>query len=273
MPAMAAVSAHPAALVEVRIAALSKRFDEGANEVVAFENLDLEVHTDEFVVILGPSGCGKSTLLSILAGYEKPTSGEVLIGGRPVLQPGPSHFMVFQSPALFPVVDHTRQRHHRPSRNAVFKDTEIRERAGQSCSRPSDSRDSNVDTRISCRVSMQQRVQLARALIHGPDVLLMDEPFGALDFQTRALMQQLLVRIWESYRHTVIFITHDVDEALHLGDRIVVMSQRPGRISAVIDSPFERPRNLESLAVQPGYAEVKRDIMRQLRNEITQSRS
>jgi NitT/TauT family transport system ATP-binding protein len=271
MPAVAAVSAHPAPLVEVRIAALSKRFDEGANEVVAFENLDLEVYTDEFVVILGPSGCGKSTLLSILAGYEKPTSGEVLIGGRPVLRPGPSHFMVFQSPALFPWLT-TLGNVTIGLKERGFKDTEIRERAAELLHAVGLS---GFERRYPYQLSggMQQRVQLARALIHGPDVLLMDEPFGALDFQTRAMMQQLLVRIWESYRHTVIFITHDVDEALHLGDRIVLMSQRPGRISAVIDSPFERPRDLESLALQPGYAEVKRDIMRQLRNEITQSRS
>ena len=254
---------------EVLVQGLEKRFDQGQKEVVAIENIDLSIDKDEFVVILGPSGCGKSTLLSILAGYEKPTSGQVLIAGEPVQAPGPDHFMVFQSPALFPWLT-TRQNITIGLKERGLSPTEIETKSAELITAVGLV---GFETRYPYLLSggMQQRVQLARALIHSPRVMLMDEPFGALDFQTRSQMQELLLRIWESYKHTVVFITHDVDEALLLADRIVLMTRRPGRISTVIDSEFHRPRDLESLPGQPGYVELRRRIMQKVREEVIQA--
>lgn len=227
----------------VEIKAMEKVFQRGRQRVHALAGVDLEVAEGEFLTILGPSGCGKSTLLQIIGGFEQASGGDILLRGRPVSKPGPDRGMVFQHATLFPwrtvvrnvawpveVAGSSRRAATARARDllglvglAGFADAYPSELSG----------------------GMRQRACIARTLALEPEVLLMDEPFGSLDAQTREVMQEELNRIWQDAVITVIFVTHDIHEAVFLGDRTAVMSARPGRILEVVDIDLPRPRAIE----------------------------
>ncbi len=210
-------------------------------KVVALRDVNIEVHAGEFVVLVGPSGCGKSTLLYALAGHLSPSGGRISIDGVQVKGPGPDRLLVFQEPALFPWLT-VRQNLVFALRARGLSREAARERA--SAFIPLVHLESFEDT-LPHQLSggMRMRVQLARALALEPAVLLMDEPFAALDAQTRSHMHQLLQGIWLRERKTVVFVTHDVREALVLGDRVVVMAARPGRVIQDLEVHLPRPRD------------------------------
>jgi len=217
------------------------------NDVVALRNVDIDVHSGEFVCLLGPSGCGKSTLLYALAGLVKPSGGHVSLDGRSVTGPGPDRMLVFQDPALFPWLT-VRQNlvfvlrgRHMPRPEAEVRAAAFIDRVGLH----------GFEGALPHELSggMRMRVALARALAMDPSVLLMDEPFGALDAQTRASMHDLLQKIWVRDRKTVVFVTHNIREALVLGDRVVVMAGRPGRVLQDLEVRLPHPRDPDDEAL------------------------
>jgi ABC-type nitrate/sulfonate/bicarbonate transport system ATPase subunit len=236
----------------------------GAGPTEALRPVSLAVADNDFIAILGPSGCGKSTLLRIVAGLDAPTTGRVLLDGAPVTGPGADRGMVFQSYTLFPWLT-VRQ-------NICFG---LREKA-----RPQSEQDEIAAHYIGrmglagfehhypkmLSGGMQQRTAIARALANDPKILLLDEPFGALDNQTRALMQELLLGIWEAERKTVLFVTHDIDEAIFVAGRVVVMSARPGRIKAEVAVDFPHPRHY-TVKTTPGFSALKARLTEEIRVE------
>lgn len=230
----------------------------GVQRFEAVQDLSLDIAPGEFVCLLGPSGCGKSTLLGALAGHLAPTAGRIRMDGQPVDGPDPSRGLVFQHHTLFPwkrVVDNVAfglQMKSVPQGERRTRARELLASVGLA----------DFAERYPSQLSggMQQRVEIARMLINHPAVLLMDEPFGALDALTRVKMQRLLLDVWARIRTTVVFVTHDIDEALFLADRIVVMSARPGRIVEQIALPFVRPRDA-SLLTTPEFAALKRHCL------------
>jgi NitT/TauT family transport system ATP-binding protein len=254
------MSAAPA--VELR--GVWKAFVKGERRVEAIQEVDLEIAPRSFTAVLGPSGCGKSTLLNLVAGFEAPTLGSVLCGGSTVLGPSPKRAVVFQEPALFPwysvygnVVFGPRAQGKRPddySRRAE----QIIEQVGLK----------GFASHYPAELSggMKQRVGIARVLVMEPEVLLMDEPFGSLDAQTRTLMQELLLSVWERHQQTVLFITHDIEEALLLADTVYVMTARPGRIKKRIPVELSRPRTIE-VTTSPVFNELKREVLALIRDE------
>jgi ABC-type nitrate/sulfonate/bicarbonate transport system ATPase subunit len=251
------------AILSVR--GVSRTFTAGTQQTVALQATDLDVAENDFVTILGPSGCGKSTLLRIVAGLDKPSGGQVLLDGRAVTGPGADRGMVFQSYTLFPwltVLDNVcfglRER-------GLARAEQVEIAQGFLAQVGLQKFGGHYPKQLSG--GMQQRTALARALANQPRMLLMDEPFGALDHQTRELMQELLLGIWERERKTVLFVTHDIDEAIFMGSRVVVMSARPGRIKSDSAVPFEHPRHY-SIKTQTAFAELKRELTEQLRSEV-----
>ncbi|KGD96014.1 MULTISPECIES: ABC transporter ATP-binding protein [Achromobacter] len=247
---------------DISVTNLSKTYP-GATPVQALDGIDLHVQAGEFVALLGPSGCGKSTLLNLIAGFESPTSGGLAVDSRPVTRPGPERGVVFQEAALFPWLN--------VWENVVFGP----KIAGQSKAEYAGRAEEmlritglSAFTRhlpIQLSGGMRQRVGIARVLTLGSKVLLMDEPFGALDAQTRLTMQELLLSVWQTLRTTVVFVTHDIDEAILLADTIYVMSARPGRIATRITVPIERPRSLD-LITGEAFNGLKREILKQMRH-------
>ncbi len=221
---------------------LRKDFKSDHGEVFcALDGVDFKVFDKEFVCLLGPSGCGKSTWLRIVAGLEVATSGSVLYKGSPVKGPGRERGMVFQEYSLLPWRSVVENVALGPEFNGMrFEDR--RELAMDYLARVGLEKFAEAKPH-ELSGGMRQRAAIARALANDPDVLLMDEPFGALDAHTRVLLQKELLQIWEKNRKTVVFVTHSVDEAIYLADRIVVMSAHPGRVVETIDVPFERPRS------------------------------
>jgi NitT/TauT family transport system ATP-binding protein len=238
-----------------------KVFRKDNNETVAIEDFSMIIKKEELVSILGPSGCGKTTILRMIAGLVEPTSGEVLVDGVKVTEPGSDRGMVFQDFALFPW-------------RSVRKNVEFGLEIGKI---PREERNKRVDRYLELvgltdfadsRIhelsgGMKQRVGLARAMVNNPKVILMDEPFGALDAQTRNLMQAGLVRILEKTDQTIVFVTHSVDEAVFLSDRIIIMTKRPGRIKEIIDIPWPRPRDRAS----PEFTALRKRILTELEKE------
>ena len=244
---------------------LTKVFDDSKRgSVTAIDHVNLEVKDGEFVMIVGPSGCGKTTLINILGGLNTPSSGQVLLDGRPVEGPGADRGMVFQGYSLFPWL-------------SVQKNVEFGLKAKNF---PKDERSqiakkyielvglTGFEQALPKQLSggMKQRVAIARTLANEPEILLMDEPFGALDAQTRVVMQELLADISKKTKTTILFITHDIDEAVLLGDRIYVMSRRPGTVRAVLDVDLPGERTHESL-VLPEFLQIKKQIMDMLWKE------
>ena len=236
----------------------------GGVPVLALQPTSLTVAPNDFVTILGPSGCGKSTLLRIVAGLDRPSTGQVLINGRAVTGPGADRGMVFQSYTLFPWLT--------VAENIGFG---LRERGVPDAQRQ------EIVTAYIAKVGlrgfenhwpkqlsggMQQRTAIARALANDPAILLLDEPFGALDNQTRALMQELLLGIWSAERKTVLFVTHDIEEAIFIASRCIVMSARPGRIKAdlAIDLPYPRHYTLKT---SPEFSALKARLTEEIRAE------
>ncbi|SFK58994.1 ABC transporter ATP-binding protein [Methylocapsa palsarum] len=260
MPAVAEQGGSAPAVGRLEIHDLSIRF--GTNPVI--ENFGLTVEPGEFVCLLGPSGCGKSTVLNAVAGFVPVESVTVSVDGRPVKGPGVDRGMVFQQYSLFPW-------------KTVLENVAFGPRMqGASRAKARSMARTYLEfvgllafaDRYPATLSggMQQRVGIARALVNHPSVLLMDEPFGALDAQTRGLMQENLLRLWEEIRATVLFVTHDIDEALYLADRVVIMSAPPGRVllNLAIDLPRPRPDDVFAL---PAFAAAKRQCLTLIRQE------
>jgi NitT/TauT family transport system ATP-binding protein len=236
--------------------------------VVALEGIDLVVGEGEFVALLGPSGCGKSTLLNLIAGFEPVTEGVMLFDGAPVSKPGPERGVVFQEAALLPwlsvwenVVFGPKVQ-GKPKAEYEGKAREILRIVGLDGFRDA--------LPVQLSGGMRQRVGIARVLVMSPRVLLMDEPFGALDAQTRLSMQQLLLDVWETLKTTVLFVTHDIDEAILLADRICVMSARPGRIAEEIPIDLRRPRSIDDLTGE-SFTRYKAAIMAEMRGSLAQA--
>jgi ABC-type nitrate/sulfonate/bicarbonate transport system ATPase subunit len=247
------------------IRGVERRFAGAKGTTLALQATSLEVAENDFITILGPSGCGKSTLLRIVAGLDHPTAGEVLLDGERVRGPGADRGMVFQSYTLFPWLN--------VLENVCFGLRERRLARRQQL----EIADGFID-KVGLRGfehhypkqlsgGMQQRTAIARALANGPRMLLMDEPFGALDHQTRELMQELLLGIWEAEKKTVLFVTHDIDEAVFMGGRVVVMSARPGRIKIDREVPLAHPRHY-SVKTSRAFAELKAELTEQVRVEV-----
>ena len=245
--------------------ALAMRYGEGAQAVSALESIDLTIAEREFVTIVGPSGCGKSTLLYLVAGFLHPTSGSIRLRGRSIAGPGPDRGIVFQRYSLFPWLtvrgnigfgldekgvargerDRIVDEHVRLVHLEGFEERYPRELSG----------------------GMQQRVALAQTLACRPDILLMDEPFGALDAQTRRILQDEVRRIWRRDTRTVLFVTHDVEEAVALGTRIVVMSARPGRIKEILVRDFDVADG-DEFETNPKFTALKLRIWRSVKEEV-----
>jgi NitT/TauT family transport system ATP-binding protein len=249
----------------ITIRGVSKQFIGRNGKVQALENVDLVINDNEFLTVLGPSGCGKTTLLRIIAGLERADAGEVRIDDRLIQAPGPDRAMVFQGFALMPWAT--------VLKNVAFG---LEMRKVPQARREAKARElvsfvglKGFEDMLPHELSggMQQRVGLARALAVEPHVLLMDEPFSALDEQTRRLLQEELLGIWEATRTTVIFITHSMEEAVLLGDRVVMMTARPGRISEIVPVPLERPRSAEvdSIESSKEFAEITNHLWKSLR--------
>lgn len=236
----------------------------GVEPTRALEPTTLSVADNDFVTILGPSGCGKSTLLRMIAGLDRPTTGRIVLDGKPVKGPGSDRGMVFQSYTLFPwltVAENVgfglREKGVAPDARAKIVDEWLSrvELAGFG---------DHLPKQLSG--GMQQRTAIARALANDPEILLLDEPFGALDNQTRSLMQELLLGIWERQRKTVLFVTHDIEEAIFLASRVVVMSARPGRIKSEVRVDLPYPRYY-TIKTSPEFSALKARLTEEIRAE------
>jgi NitT/TauT family transport system ATP-binding protein len=232
--------------------------------VTALDGIDLSIAEGEFACLLGPSGCGKSTLLNILAGFEGASAGQVRVHGAPVAKPGPDRAVVFQEAALFPWA-------------SVLDNVTFGPRMAGASRRATEDRARDLlalvglagfEEHLPDQLSggMKQRVGIARAMMLDPKLFLMDEPFGALDAQTRMQMQELLTAVWQARRGTVLFITHDIDEAIFLADTVYVMTARPGRIRSRTAIDLPRPRDLDVLT-EPRFAAFKHDLLAEIREE------
>jgi NitT/TauT family transport system ATP-binding protein len=252
----------------IEIVSLRKQYGTGENSLLALDDINLKISPGEFLCIVGPSGCGKSTLLRILAGLDTQTSGSLTIdaAGWAV-----GNAMVFQDSGLFPwmsVEDNVAfglmtRRVPRPER--AERVAAALKLVGLGKFRR------HYPHQLSG--GMRQRAAIARAFVTDPAMLLMDEPFAALDAQNRVILQEELVRIWEETRKTVVYITHSIDEALFLGDRTVIMTAQPGRIKQIIDVKFPHPRNLMALSATPAFGALKLDIWRVLEDEVMRARA
>jgi len=251
-----AVVTEPRAGQKLRVEHLGLVYERDGESIAALEDINLDVSEGEFICIVGPSGCGKSTLLNVLAGFLPSTSGSVTIDGESVNGPDPRRILVFQERGVFPWLTvegnigfglSKLPRAQRDERIAHYVQTVRLE--GFEHTYPSD-----------LSGGMKQRLQVARALAVNPDILYLDEPFGALDSITRVMMRGELLRIWQSERRTIIFVTHDIDEAVQLADRVVVLSSRPARIEDIITIDIQHPRNISS----PRYLELRDELLKQI---------
>ncbi|HSE64283.1 MAG TPA: ABC transporter ATP-binding protein [Thermoanaerobaculia bacterium] len=242
--------------VKVRVRGLSKAFHTNGHEVRVLEDIDLDVRDGELVCILGPSGCGKSTLLNIVGGFLAASSGEVTIDGAPVRDPDPRRIFVFQERGVFPWLT--------VEGNIGFGISGLApaEKAGRIAHYVRLVGLEGFENAYPQELSggMKQRVEVARALAVNPDVLYLDEPFGALDSITRLVMRGELLRIWEAEKKTILFVTHDIDESVQLADRVVVLSARPGSIRRIVDINLPHPRDLSS----PRYLALRDSILEEI---------
>ena len=254
-------------MAKIQVRGLAKSFQAIKGEAVeAIHGLSFDVGENEFVSIVGPSGCGKSTLLYIIAGFIPPTNGEVLIDDTPVRGPGPDRGIVFQEYALFPwktVQDNIK---YGLEEKGVSKD-EL-ERSVQKYVRLMGLEGFQHKYPKELSGGMKQRVALARTLAYDPDVLLMDEPFGALDAQTRELQQDELLSIWRERKKTVLFVTHSVDEAVYLSETVLIMTTRPGKIKSIVDIELDRSRNREEIVTSPEFSELRNRVWLEVREEV-----
>jgi NitT/TauT family transport system ATP-binding protein len=261
--------AEPPAAPKISIRGVTKHFALRGSTITAVAGVTVDIPEGEFFVIVGPSGCGKTTLLRILAGLERPTGGEVLLRRRDAARP--INAMVFQEESVFPwmtVEDNIgyglRMRGVPRARRRLIVRGYLEKMGLAAFARAFPHQLSG---------GMKQRTSIARALANDPEILLMDEPFASLDEQTKMLLQQELVRVWEAERKTVVFITHSIDEALLLGDRVVVMTARPGTLKQELTVPFRRPRDLFDLRADPSFASLGREVWALLRDEVLRSQA
>jgi ABC-type nitrate/sulfonate/bicarbonate transport system ATPase subunit len=251
---------------KIRLAAVSKTFATRTGAVTALSKVDLEIRDNEFIAIVGASGCGKSTLLNLVAGFDKPSTGRVLVDEREVREPGPDRGVVFQQTALFPWLS--------VEDNIAFGLTLNVNKT------PKSTIDEKVDLmlqkvglekfrkRFPSELSggMRQRAAIAAVLMINPGILLMDEPFGALDTLTRSIMQDFMLDLWESNRKTVVLVTHDINEAIYLSDRTVVMTAHPGRVHEIVDVRLPRPRSY-SVQGSPEFISLRNRVTETVRKE------
>lgn len=241
-----------------------KEFVKQGRRVEALQAIDVAIARNEFVALLGPSGCGKSTLLNMVAGFDAPSRGRALFNGEPVRAPDPRRGVVFQESALFPWYTVRENLTFGPrARGLATAEYEPKvqtflDQVGLT----------GFESHYPAELSggMKQRVGIARVLVMEPEVLLMDEPFGSLDAQTRSVMQELLLSVWERHHQTVLFVTHDIEEALLLADSVFVMTARPGRIKERLVVDLPRPRALE-VTTSPYFNELKREVLALIREE------
>lgn len=249
---------------KIHAEAVGKIFGEGANEFLAIDRIDLTVAPNEFVSIVGTSGCGKSTFLNMVGGLTEPTFGDILIDGTPVTGPGRDRGFVFQGYSLFEwmtvegniLFALEKSRLSKPEKSELVRQFihEVGLRGFEK----------SYPRQLSG--GMRQRVAIARALVYKPSLLLMDEPFGALDAQTRGMMQELLLKVWEDHKVTVLFVTHDVEEAIFLADRVIVLASRPGRIKRELTVNLPRPRQFD-IVTSPEFSALKRGVLADIREE------
>jgi NitT/TauT family transport system ATP-binding protein len=249
---------------KIVVDAVGKIFGEGDDEFLAIDRIDLTVARNEFVSIVGTSGCGKSTLLNMVGGLTEPTFGDVLIDGQPVRGPGRDRGFVFQGYSLFEWMTVERNIHFALEKSAIGEVEKV-ELVRHFIAEVGLAGFENAYPR-QLSGGMRQRVAIARALVYKPSLLLMDEPFGALDAQTRGMMQELLLKVWEDHKVTVLFVTHDVEEAIFLADRVVVLASRPGRLKRESKVDLERPRRYD-IVTSPEFSALKRDVLADIREE------
>lgn len=255
--------------IKVQAKDVKKTYASSRGDVVALNGFQLDIKENEFICVVGPSGCGKSTILNIMAGLEKPTSGEVLVDGKPVHGPGAERGVVFQQYALFPWLT--------VKKNVEFG-LQLKKLPKEEIQRISDHYIEMVELQDFKNAypkelsgGMKQRVAIARAYAMNPSLLLLDEPFGALDAQTRTQLQTELLRTWETERKTCFFITHDVEEAVILSQRVIIMSARPGRIKEIVDVDIPYPRTQETKLSQR-FGEIKNHVWSEVYNEYLEQR-
>jgi len=257
-------------MTKLKIESVSRTFAgvRGGEPVKALLPTDLDVNANDFITVLGPSGCGKSTLLRIVAGLDSPSTGRVLLDGREVTRPGPDRGMVFQSYTLFPwltVADNIafglreKRRPEKEVRDTVAHFIDLVGLKGF---------ENHWPKQLSG--GMQQRTAIARALANDPEILLLDEPFGALDNQTRGLMQELLLGIWERSKKTVLFVTHDIEEAIFMASRVIVMSARPGRVKSDVPVDLPHPRHY-TLKTSAEFSTLKAQLTEDIRIEAVRT--
>jgi NitT/TauT family transport system ATP-binding protein len=258
---------EPKTKIKIRVEGISKQFDQAGNPVQALSNVDLTIREGEFVSIAGPSGCGKSTLLYMLGGFLEPSSGRMLVDGKPITGPGVDRGVVFQEYALFPWL-------------TVFDNIAygLRE-SGMSAHDVRVSAERYIaliglagfEQRFPRELSggMKQRVALARTFAYEPDILLLDEPFGALDAQTREIMQDELLRLWRTTGKTVLMVTHDVSEAVYLSNRVCVMSQRPGRMVKEFAIDLDHSVEREAVVLSEAYTAIRNAVWLAVRQQVT----
>lgn len=246
---------------------VQKVFVQNKIENTVLDDVNLEIFKGQFVCLLGPSGCGKSTILNLLAGFEQPTQGKILVDGQGIAGPDIDRAVVFQQAQLFPWLTVKENiefplKQSKADSNYIAQHTEYYlEKTGLK----------KFENHRIWQISggMKQRVALARAWIMKPKILLMDEPFGALDAQTRILMQEMLTQLWQENKTTVLFVTHDIDESLLLADRIVLMAGHPGRIVNDIEVHLPRHRTIENITPQPEFINTKQHILEVMRKEVS----
>jgi sulfonate transport system ATP-binding protein len=252
-------------VARIDLRSVVKNFDSLAGTVTALKDVNLTIADREFVTLVGASGCGKTTLLNLVAGFEMPTTGQVLVDDRPVRGPGPDRGVVFQQTALFPWLSVEENigfgltlKANRDKGEKVTTTRRMLERTGLSQFRK----------RMPAELSggMRQRAAIASVLAINPSTLLMDEPFGALDSLTRSIMQDFLLEIWEEVRKAAVLVTHDIDEAIYLADRTIVMSASPGRICEVINVDLPRPRRYE-IRSEPRFIALRDHVIEIVRAE------
>lgn len=254
--------------VKISFQGVSKTYGSGGragNQTLALDRLDVDIKAAEIVTVLGPTGCGKSSTLNLIAGFERPSTGSLSLDNQPIDGPGPDRAVVFQQPSLFPWLNVFDNVTLGVKCRGISRDTyapraeHLLQEVGLA----------GFERHYPYQLSggMQQRVQIARALISEPKVLLLDEPFGALDYQTRIQMQELLLQLWQQHQQTIFFITHDVSEAIFVADRVLVMSRRPGRIKLSVDVHAPKPRDADFLST-PEFVELQRELLHAVQEEV-----
>jgi NitT/TauT family transport system ATP-binding protein len=265
MPGSQSTQPTTAGRPKISFQAAQKLYAGRAASTLALDSFNLDIMPTEVISIVGPTGCGKSTALNLLAGFETPSSGAVAVDGNVVNGPGSDRGVVFQQPSLFPwfsvfdnVVLGVKSRgvpkaDYQPRAMGLLAEVGLK----------------GFENHYPYQLSggMQQRVQIARALIGEPDILLMDEPFGALDYQTRLLMQKLLLRLWEHFKPTILFITHDVGEAVFISDRVIAMTRRPGRVKRDVRIKAPKPRDYDFLS-SPEFIEHEHELVLAVQGEV-----